>query len=355
MKTKPTQHSVMRLREAGLDPDIIVCRTEENHHLSNKLKRKIGLFCNVESYNVFESPDVDSIYEIPIVLLEQGFEDAVTSQLSLTKINGHEEINYLQSFIRKYKNPEHHVTIAICGKYNTLQDSYKSILEAFVHAGVANNTSVNVRWLDMEELEANGDIASAFVNIDGILIPGGFGNRGIEGKIRSSQYARENQIPFFGICLGLQCAVIDIARNWCGLPNANSAEIYPRAKYPVVDIMPGQKKIKAKGATMRLGDYLCELNPATKTKKAYRTKNIHERHRHRYEVNNKFLNKLLENGLIVSGRNPDLDLVEIIESKDHPWFVGVQFHPELKSRILKPHPLFRDFIAAAINFHYGTQ
>lgn len=357
MKTKPTQHSVMRLREVGLEPDIIVCRTEENHHLTNKIKRKIGLFCSVKPSMVFESPDVDTIYEIPLVLHEQGFEDAVTTKLALTKVNGHEDIKSLQIFIKRYKNPEHHITIAMCGKYNSLQDSYKSILEAFVHSGVENNTSVKVHWVNIEVLESNGNIASYFENIDGILIPGGFGDRGIEGKIRSSQYARENKIPFFGICLGLQCAVIDIARNCCGLTNANSTEFHSRAKYNVVDIMPGQKKIKRKGATMRLGDYSCELKSGTVTKKAYRNRSkiIHERHRHRYEVNNKFLPLLEKNGLVVSGSNPDLDLVEIIEEKGHPWFVGVQFHPELKSRILKPHPLFRDFISAAVNYHNGRQ
>ncbi len=357
MKTKPTQHSVMRLREVGLDPDIIVCRTEENHHLTNKLKRKIALFCNVEPNMVFESPDVDTIYEIPLLLHDQGFEEAVSTKLSIDKKNGHEKIQYLRTFINRYKNPEFQVNIAMCGKYNSLQDSYKSILEAFVHAGVENNTIVNVNWVDTEELESNGDPAEYFENIDGILIPGGFGDRGIEGKIRSSEFARENKIPFFGICLGLQCAVIDIARNCCGLTNANSTEFHPHVKYNVVDIMSGQKKIKHKGATMRLGDYSCELKSGTITKKAYknRGKRIHERHRHRYEVNNKFLQKLEKNGLIISGKNPDLDLVEIIEEKDHPWFVGVQFHPELKSRILKPHPLFREFIAAAVKHRYGSK
>ena len=353
MKTKPTQHSVMRLREVGLDPDIIVCRTENNHHLTVKLKKKIGLFCNVDSEMVFESPDVETIYEIPLVLHNQNFDYSISKKLGLKTNTKHSDIKYLENFIFKYKNPKYHVNIAICGKYNSLQDSYKSIIEAFVHAGVENNANIKVHWIDIEKLEQNLNSKDIFKNIDGILIPGGFGDRGIEGKILSSQYARENSIPFFGICLGLQCAIIDIARNCCNLKDANSSEFNSKTKFPVVDLMPGQKNIKHKGASMRLGSYSCKLKSNTKVKSFYNKNTIHERHRHRYEVNNKYINTLEKYGLIISGKNIKLNLVEIIEYKDHPWFVAAQFHPELKSRILKTHPLFNGFIKSAIKYHNG--
>ena len=350
MKTKPTQHSVMRLREAGLDPDIIVCRTENNNHLTSKLKTKIALFCNVSSNNVIESPDVDTIYEIPLVLHKQNFDSIVIDKLNLLKRKKHNNIKYLDNFIKKYKNPKHQIKIAICGKYNNLQDSYKSIIEAFIHAGVANNAHIRLDWIDTEKLETKNNISSVFKDIDGILIPGGFGDRGIEGKIISSKFARENSIPFFGICLGLQCAIIDIARNCCKLTKANSTEFKSRIQFPVVDLMLKQKKIKYKGASMRLGNYSCTLNPHTLSQKAYNKKNIRERHRHRYEVNNKFLPIFKKHGLVISGKNKELNLVEIIEYKKHPWFLAVQFHPELKSRLLNPHPLFKEFIAASINY-----
>ena len=349
MKTKPTQHSVMRLREVGLDPDIIVCRTENNHHLTSKLKKKIGLFCNVDSDMVFESPDVDTIYEIPLVLHKQKFDFSVSKKLNLNYNNNHKDISYLENFIDKYKNPKYDINIAICGKYNSLQDSYKSILEAFVHAGIDNNASVKVHWIDTEKLNQQNSVKT-FKNIDGILIPGGFGDRGIEGKILSSKYARENLIPFFGICLGLQCAIIDIARHCCNLNNANSSEFNSKTKFPVVDLITGQKNVKHKGASMRLGSYNCKLKNNTLVKSAYQKTTINERHRHRYEVNNKYIPILEKNGLIISGKNPKLNLVEIVEYKNHPWFVAAQFHPELKSRILQTHPLFRGFIKSAIEY-----
>ena len=348
MKTKPTQHSVMRLREIGLDPEIIICRTENNHHLIDKMKKKIGLFCNVNPDFVFESPDVDSIYEIPLVLHDQGFDNSIAEYLNLSDNGDHSGIGYLRTFIENYKNPQHTVKIAICGKYNSLHDAYKSIIEAFIHAGVENHARVKLKWVDTEKLEKDNNLADAFSGVDGILIPGGFGDRGIEGKILAAGFARECNIPFLGICLGLQCAVIDYARNVCKLKNANSTEFNGKTEYPVVDIMEEQKKVKSKGATMRLGAYTCEIKPDTKTHGAYENVQIFERHRHRYEVNNAFRKSLEDAGLIFSGINPDLDLVEIIELSDHPWFVGVQFHPELKSRILKAHPLFREFIAAAV-------
>ncbi len=348
MKTKPTQHSVMRLREIGLEPNILVCRTEANHHLTPKLKKKLGLFCNVETEHVFESPDVETIYEIPLVLDEQNFDTAILNRLGLNIPSHQENLHVLESSIGRYKNPKNEVTIALCGKYNGLHDAYKSIIEAFIHSGIENDTEVNVKWIDAEKLEETHDVEGAFKNVNGVLIPGGFGDRGIEGKIMVSKYAREKGIPFFGICLGLQCAIIDFARHVCGWKNANSTEFVKKCKSPVIDLMQGQRNVKTKGATMRLGSYPCRVKGKTRAYKAYQKRNINERHRHRYEVNNKLRNEMEKMGLIVSGENLDLDLVEMIELKNHPWFVGVQFHPELKSRIVNVHPLFRDFIAATV-------
>ena len=350
IKTKPTQHSVVKLREIGLEPDILVCRTEDENHLTNKLKNKLGLFCNIEKNYVFESPDVETIYEIPLVLFKQGFDRAICKRI-LLRNKKHTKIKLLEKFIRSYKNPRNSVTIAMCGKYNSLHDAYKSILEALIHAGVENISKVNIKWVDTEKLENNNNqIDSYFKDIDGVIIPGGFGDRGIEGKILASKYARENNIPFLGICLGLQCAVIDYARHVCDMKNANSTEFNSKVKFPVIDLMNKQKNVSAKGATMRLGKYKCNVKARTKAYLAYGKSIINERHRHRYEVNNKFRNKLADNGLIVSGINKKLNLVEMVELKNHPWFVGVQFHPELKSRVLRSHPLFRDFIASAIKY-----
>ncbi len=354
MKTKPTQHSVMRLREIGLEPNVLVCRTEANHHLTPKLKKKLGLFCNVDTERVFESPDVDTIYEIPLVLHEQKFDEVIINRLGL-KSNSHQEnLNILENSIGRYKNPKHSVTIAMCGKYNGLHDAYKSIIEAFIHSGIENDTRVSVKWVDTEKLEVSGDVETAFKNVDGILIPGGFGHRGIDGKILASQYARENNIPFFGICLGLQCAIIDFARNVCGLKDANSTEFRYDCRSPVIDLMEGQRSVKSKGATMRLGAYPCTVKGKTKAYQAYGKRKINERHRHRFEVNNKFIKEFEKDGLIISGINQELNLVEMIELKDHLWFVGVQFHPELKSRIVNVHPLFREFIAAAVVKNNGN-
>mgnify|MGYP001269724980 CR=1 FL=1 len=349
IKTKPTQHSVMTLREIGLAPDVLVCRTEHNHHLTNKLKKKLALFCNVEDTRVFESPDVDTIYEIPLVLYNQKFDTMVIDALGIKNIKKHTQIKYLKKAIETYKSPKHEVNIAMCGKYNSLHDAYKSILEAFIHSGIENDSKVNIKWIDTEKLEKDKDF-SRFNNVEGILIPGGFGDRGIEGKIMSAQYARENNIPFLGICLGMQCAVIEFARNKCNFKNANSTEFNKKTPYPVIDLMHGQKKVKDKGATMRLGSYSCTLSKKSKSYNSYKKNSINERHRHRYEFNNKYRDSLKKAGLIISGVNKKLDLVEIIELKNHNWFVGVQFHPELKSRIVNVHPLFRDFISAAIKF-----
>ena len=351
IKTKPTQHSVMKLREIGLEPNFLVCRTESNNHLNSNLKKKLGLFCNVETNHVFESPDVETIYEIPLVLHKQKFDTYVINKLNIKGIQKDKNIQYLDNFVKKFKSPKHEINIAICGKYNDLHDAYKSILEAFIHASTHNNVKANVRWIDTEQLELKKNQKTQFKDVHGILIPGGFGNRGIEGKILASQYARENKVPFFGICLGMQCAVIEYARNICAFKEANSTEFNNKTPYPVIDIMLDQKDVTHKGATMRLGSYNCDIKKDSLIYKSYKSIKIKERHRHRYEFNNKYLKVMESKGLIVGGINKKLNLVETIELKDHPWFIGVQFHPELKSRVLNPNPLFKDFIAASIDYH----
>ena len=346
LKTKPTQHSVMKLREIGLTPDIIFCRSDRK--LTKAVKDKLALFGNVAGDHVIEGLDVPSIYEVPLELHRQKMGQIIMDRLELPP---QPNIEYLEKFIHRFKNPKHNVTIAMCGKYTELPDAYKSILEAFVHSGVENNSSVNVNWVNTEKIHNDDDATKAFANVDGILIPGGFGSRGSEGKILTSKFARENKVPFLGICLGLQCAVIDFSRYMCGLEGANSTEFNRRTKYPVITLMESQRAIKRKGGTMRLGAYDCELTPGTKAYKAYRKKNISERHRHRWEVNNRYRERLQKNGLVFSGVNNELNLVEMIELQDHPWFVAGQFHPELKSRVSSAHPLFRDFIGAAVQFH----
>ena len=342
LKSKPTQHSVMKLREIGLAPDMILCRSE--HPIDQSVRDKIALFCNVPSDHVIEGRDVSSIYEVPLTMYKQNAGQLIKERLKIEKTP---QLGALKRFINNYNNPKHEVTIAMCGKYTELIDSYKSVLEAFVHAGVENNARVNIKWVQTDNIKNKVSARKAFSDVNGILILPGFGSRGGEGKIRSSQYARENKIPFLGICLGLQCAVIDFARNVCGLKNANSTEFNKNTKYPVIDLMESQRAIKIKGGTMRLGAYDCEIKPGTKTYAAYRKKKISERHRHRYEVNNRFRNRLEKYGLIISGVNSDLGVIEAIEIKDHPWFVAGQFHPELKSRVNKAHPLFREFIRAS--------
>jgi len=348
LKSKPTQHSVMKLREIGLSPDIIFCRSE--YPIDRSVREKIALFCNVRPNHVIEGRDVPSIYEVPLVMYGQDMVELINDRLQLDK---EPDISHLQEFNQRYKHPEYKVTIAMCGKYTELIDSYKSVLEAFVHAGVENNARVDVKWIHTEIIVDDASAAKAFKDVDGILLLPGFGSRGGEGKILSSKYAREKNIPFLGICLGLQCAVIDFARYVCGLNGANSTEYNKRTKYPVIDLMESQKAIKIKGGTMRLGAYDCELKTGTKTYNAYRKKKISERHRHRYEVNNRYRHRLEKNGMIFSGVNEDLGVVETIELPDHPWFVAGQFHPELKSRVNKAHPLFREFINAAVEFNNG--
>ncbi len=351
IKTKPTQHSVMKLREIGLEPDFLVCRTESNNHLNSHLKKKLGLFCNVETNHVFESPDVETIYEIPLVLHNQNFDSCIMKKLNINNIEKDKNIDYLERFIKKFKSPNYEVNIAICGKYNELHDAYKSILEAFIHASTHNNIKSNIIWVDTEKLEIKKNLDIEFKDIHGILIPGGFGNRGIEGKVLCAQYAREKKIPFFGICLGMQCAVIEYARNVCKLKSANSTEFDDKTPYPVIDIMHDQKDITRKGATMRLGSYSCDIKEESIIYESYKNIKINERHRHRYEFNNKYLEKMENEGLIIGGVNKKLDLVETIELKNHPWYVGVQFHPELKSRLMNVHPLFDSFIKSVSKYY----
>jgi len=343
LKSKPTQHSVMKLREIGLAADMILCRSE--HLIDQSVREKIALFCNVRVDHVIEGRDVPSIYEVPLAMHEQNAGHLIKERLKIEKTP---KLNDLEKFIHNYKNPKHEITIAMCGKYTELIDSYKSVMEAFVHAGVENNSRVNIKWVQTEEIKNQKSADFAFSNVQGILLLPGFGSRGSEGKVLSSKYARENKIPFLGICLGLQCAVIDFARNVCGLIGANSIEFDKRTKYPVIDLMESQKAIKIKGGTMRLGAYDCELKIGTKAFAAYRKKGISERHRHRYEVNNRYRKKLENSGLIFSGINKELNVVEIIELKNHPWFVASQFHPELKSRVNRAHPLFREFVKASV-------
>lgn len=344
LKTKPTQHSVKMLLESGVQPDILVCRTE--HKINMDLKRKVALFCNVTPDSVIEAIDASSIYEVPILMKEEGLDRVVLKKLGLPVTNKH-NLHWWIDFLKKLKNPKKQVKIGLVGKYVELKDAYKSIAESFIHAGVANEAGVKLEWIHSETLNSK-NIAKKLKGLGGILVAPGFGSRGISGKIEAIRYARENKIPFFGICLGMQCAVIEFGRNVLKLKNADSTEMDPETAYPVIDIMEEQKKITAKGGTMRLGAYPCRIVPGTKTSEVYNTNEISERHRHRYEFNNKYLEQYQGAGMIATGINPKTNLVEIMELKSHPWFIGVQFHPEYKSTVALPHPLFVSFVKAAI-------
>jgi CTP synthase len=345
LKTKPTQHSVMRLREIGIQADILLCRTDRI--LDKSTKEKIALFCNVQPHAVKTALDVKTIYEVPLQYAKSGFDELVIDRLKLPKSKP--DISKLQSKIERYKKVDRSIDIAICGKYVELLDAYKSIIESFVHAGMENDVKVNLQWINTEYVEIEG-LGEKLAGCSGILVPGGFGERGIEGKLTTIQYARENNVPFFGICLGLQCASIEFARNVLDLPQANSTEFDKKVKHPVIDLMEDQKNIRNKGGTMRLGSYPCQLKKGTKAYSAYGEESINERHRHRWEFNNTYKQQFENSGMEISGLSPDGNLVEMIELKDHPWFVGCQFHPELKSRLSKAHPLFRDFVAAALKY-----
>ena len=345
LKTKPTQHSVKTLMESGIIADVLVCRTE--HQLSDDIKKKIALFCNVKSEAVIQSIDAESIYDVPLMMYEEGLDRVVLKMLSLPD-NLEPDLSKWKDFLRKLKNPKKSIKIGLVGKYVELQDSYKSILESLIHAGAANEVKVNVDSIHSEEL-TNENCKTRLQNIDGLLVAPGFGNRGIEGKISAIKYVRENKIPFFGICLGMQMAVIEYSRNILGLKKANSTEMDIDTEFPVIDLMENQKEIINKGGTMRLGAWDCKIEPNSRASVIYNASEISERHRHRYELNNKYLKKLKSNGLNISGVNTKTGLAEIIEIKNHPWFIGVQFHPEYKSTVLIPHPLFKSFIKACCN------
>lgn len=343
-KTKPTQHSVKALLEAGIQPDILVLRTERT--LAGDIKKKVALFCNVEERAVVESVDVSTIYEVPIRMQEQKLDQTALKKLSLP-VGEKPELEEWKEFLRKLKNPKHKIRVGLVGKYVELPDAYKSISESFIHSGAMNECLVEVRYIHSEEINED-NIHEKLGDLNGILVAPGFGSRGIEGKILTAKYARENNIPFFGICLGMQCAVIEFARNVLQLDGAHSTEINHKTRYPVIDLMEEQKSIIDKGGTMRLGGYKCVLDKKSKAYKAYGKQEIVERHRHRYEFNNKYFDDFKKSGMIPAGINPDSQLVEIIEIPSHKWFVGVQFHPEYSSTVISPHPLFVQFVKACI-------
>lgn len=347
LKTKPTQHSVRMLSESGLQPDIIVCRAEVP--IDSSIRRKIALFCNVEEEDVIASLDAQSIYEVPLLMQEEKLDQRVIEKLDLPTIEP--DLANWKAFVEAVLHPKAEVEIALVGKYVEHHDAYKSIVESFVHAGAVNRCHVNVRWIQSDDITTE-NVETLLKGVSGVLVAPGFGGRGAEGKLNAVHYARVNKIPFFGICLGMQCAVIEYSRNVCNLKNANSTEFNPDTPYPVIDMMPDQKHISMKGGTMRLGAYRCVVREGTRAAEAYGTTEISERHRHRFEVNNVLRDALSESGMVLSGMNPEKDLVEIIEIPDHPWFVGVQFHPELKSTVSRPHPLFADFVKAAL-IHSG--
>jgi len=343
LKTKPTQHSVKTLMESGIKADILVCRTE--HHLSNDLKRKLALFCNVQQEAVIESIDASTIYDVPNLMLKEGLDIITLKKLNLSN-HGSPDLEHWNNFLERHKNPKSEIKIGLIGKYVELQDSYKSILEAFIHAGAVNEVKVKVISIHSEHIDKS-NIKEKFEGLHGILVAPGFGERGIEGKIDAVRYARENNLPYLGICLGMQMAVIEFSRNVLGLKNANSTEMNPETPFPVIDLMDAQKNITDKGGTMRLGSWKCNLVKESIAGETYDHITIEERHRHRYEYNNVYRSQLEAAGLKTSGINPDTGLVEIIEIENHPWFVGVQYHPEYKSTVANPHPLFVSFVNAA--------
>lgn len=351
LKTKPTQHSVKELRSIGISPDIIVCRSEKP--ISKEMREKMAMFCDVDPDAVIQNLTARSIYEVPMLMEEQGLDTIVLRKLEMEDkpkdMQGWHDM--VARILKKYDKK---VTIAVVGKYVALQDAYISITESLRHAAVANEAELDIHWVNAEEIEADDtDMDKVMSGVDGILVPGGFGNRGIEGKIKAIQYAREHKIPFFGICLGMQCAVIEFARHVCGMADANSSEFNPNSAHPVIDLMPEQIDVEDLGGTMRLGLYPCKVYPDTLTSKAYNAELIYERHRHRYEFNNAFREEIVGKGLVLGGTLPNGRLVEIVElpESEHPWFLGAQFHPEFKSRPTNPHPLFREFVGAAVKHH----
>jgi CTP synthase len=343
LKTKPTQHSVKELLSYGIQPDILVCRTE--HPLNNELRKKLALFCNVNLNSVIEAMDAETIYDVPLLMKKEKLDERVLAKMKVA--TKHEpELEQWKDFLGKLKNPNEEVSIGLVGKYVSLPDAYKSIAESFIHAGAVNECTVNLKWISSEDITPES-VAHVLEGLDAVLVAPGFGERGLEGKITAIKYVREHKIPFLGICLGMQCAVVEFSRNVLGL-DASSTELNPKTKHPVIDMMEEQKKITSKGGTMRLGAYACKLKKGSKVHGIYGETLIHERHRHRYEFNNKYLEQIEEAGLKAVGVNPDNNLVEVIELKDHPWFIGVQYHPELRSTVVSPSPLFVKFVEAAL-------
>ncbi len=342
LKTKPTQHSVRELRAIGIQPDILLARSE--YPLSDELRRKIALFCNLEVEAVIPARDVSSIYQAPLALHEHGFDERVVDHLGLAAREP--DLQAWRQMVNRIYHASGRVTVAICGKYVDLRDSYKSIEEALIHGGIENDVEVEIRWINTEEV-TRANVGSRLAEADALLVPPGFGERGIEGMVEAIRYARESGMPFFGICLGMQCATIEFARNVCDVEEATSTEFDPEATHQVIALMPDQQDVVEKGGTMRLGAYPCVLEEGTLARRIYGEREISERHRHRYEVNNAYRDVLVDHGFVLSGTSPDGRLVEIVELPDHPWFVGCQFHPDIKSRPLRPHPLFRDFVRAA--------
>jgi CTP synthase len=343
LKTKPTQHSVKALREIGIQPDILLCRTDRS--LAKDLKAKIALFCNVPEDAVITCMDAKSVYEVPLALHKENIDDKISNLLNIWTRSP--DLSKWEKLIKTIYEPKKETTIGVVGKYVHLRDSYKSLNEALIHGGVGNDARVNIKYIDSEELE-KGEIKEKLAGLNGILVPGGFGNRGIEGKVAAVRYARENKIPFFGICLGMQVATMEFARNVCGLDRANSSEFDKNTPHPVIDLMAHQRNIKDMGATMRLGAYPCVLERGTISQRVYGQSEISERHRHRYEFNNSYREQFIAKGITFAGTSPDGMLVEIMEYKNHPWFLGCQFHPEFKSKPLRPHPIFKDFIRASL-------
>ena len=345
LKTKPTQHSVKELRSIGVQPDIIVCRSE--HPISDELKAKIALFCDIDEEAVISNQDVGSIYEVPLCLEKAGLDQIIIKRLKLSC--GERDLDSWREFVERSKHPETKTTIALVGKYVSLPDAYLSVAEALRHAGVGQRAAIEIKWVDSEKIEEEG-AEKLLADVNGVLVPGGFGYRGIKGKILAVQYAREHKVPYLGICLGMQCAVIEFARHICGMKEANSSEFNPDTPYPVIDLLPEQKEVADLGGTMRVGLDPVSLVAGTKAYAAYGQELIYERHRHRYEVNNEYLDRIKEAGMVVSGILPDRNLVEIIELPEHPWFVAAQFHPEFKSRPHTPQPLFQGFVGASIKY-----
>ncbi len=349
LKTKPTQHSVKTLLESGVQPDIIVCRTEKP--INDSIKSKISLFCNVPKSAVIESIDADTIYDVPVLMREEELDVEILKKLKMP-IDTYPDLTSWEAFLKKLKNPKSEVEIGLVGKYTELKDAYKSINEAFIHAGAVNECTVKVRLIHSEHIE-KASAGEALKGLDGILVAPGFGERGIEGKIDAVKFARENNIPFLGICLGMQCAVVEFARNVLNFKDAHSTEINADTSYPVIDLMEEQKQVHEKGGTMRLGAYQCRIKPDTRVYNIYQTQEVFERHRHRFEFNNKYLDDYEKHGMNAVGVYPGDNLVEIMELNDHPWFVGVQFHPEYKSTVANPHPLFVAFVKAAMTYRNG--